>query len=289
MTTWTTRAWSFAFLLAYTIMNGVSGPLIDRLGTRLGYGAVHAWWSLAAMLHAFARGAFSLGVFRFLLGMGEAGNWPGAVKVVAEWFPEKERALASRHLQQRVVDRRDSGAAGRRLILLLSRMAGRVRVGRAAGLLWLVVLVAASTARRRECPATRVEPAIPVMATDAHRVRLALHARPRSSWTRSGTSTFSGSRNTSKHARGFNMASIGKYAWIPFAVAGFGNLLGGWLSGALLRRGCSHHRRAQDRGHVFRRADDCRRSRRCWRVRRGSPSRWSRSRCWATPAASPTC
>src|SRR5215471_9160234 len=84
-----------AFLFAYTIMNGVSGPLIDRLGTKLGYGLCVLWWSLAAMLHALARGSLSLGVFRFLLGAGEAGNWPGAVKVVAEWFPERERALAS--------------------------------------------------------------------------------------------------------------------------------------------------------------------------------------------------
>src|SRR5690242_9800569 len=86
---------TFAFMLAYTIMNGVSGPLIDRLGTKLGYGLCVLWWSVAAMLHALSRGAFSLGVCRFLLGIGEAGNWPGGVKVVAEWFPERERALAS--------------------------------------------------------------------------------------------------------------------------------------------------------------------------------------------------
>lgn len=85
----------FGFLLAYTIMNGVSGPMIDRLGTRLGYAVCIAWWSVAALLHACARGVWSLGVFRFLLGVGEAGNWPGGVKVVAEWFPERERALAS--------------------------------------------------------------------------------------------------------------------------------------------------------------------------------------------------
>src|SRR6185312_4063389 len=84
----------FGFLLAYTIMNGVSGPLIDRLGTRLGYALCIAWWSASAILHAFARGPLSLGAFRFLLGMGEAGNWPAAVKVVAEWFPTRERALA---------------------------------------------------------------------------------------------------------------------------------------------------------------------------------------------------
>ena len=76
-------------------MSGVSGPLIDRLGTRLGYGLCVAWWSISAMLHALSRGAVSLGVYRFLLGMGEAGNWPGGVKVVAEWFPERERALAA--------------------------------------------------------------------------------------------------------------------------------------------------------------------------------------------------
>src|SRR5215475_4177239 len=84
-----------AFLFAYTIMIGGSGPLIDRLGTKLGYGLCVLWWSLAAALHALARGPLSLGTFRFLLGIGEAGNWPAAVKVVAEWFPEKERAMAS--------------------------------------------------------------------------------------------------------------------------------------------------------------------------------------------------
>src|SRR5260370_28114160 len=84
-----------AFLFAYTIMNGLSGPMIDRLGTRLGYGLCVAWWSIAAALHAFARGTLSLRVFRFLLCIGEAGNWPGAVKIVAEWFPEKQRALAA--------------------------------------------------------------------------------------------------------------------------------------------------------------------------------------------------
>src|ERR1035438_2025834 len=85
----------FAFMLAYTIMNGVSGLLIDRLGTKIGYGLFVAWWSLCGALHVLASGVWSLGIFRFLLGLGEAGNWPAAVKVVAEWFPPKERALAS--------------------------------------------------------------------------------------------------------------------------------------------------------------------------------------------------
>src|SRR5258708_26475197 len=69
----------FAFMLAYTIMNGASGPIIDRLGTRLGYALTMAWWSLAAIFHALANGATSLGVYRFLLGMREAGKWAAAV------------------------------------------------------------------------------------------------------------------------------------------------------------------------------------------------------------------
>ena len=84
-----------AFMLAYTVMNGVSGPLLDRLGTRLGYALCMAWWSTAVILHSLAIGPVTLGICLFLLGMGEAGNWPAAVKVVAEWFPEHERALAS--------------------------------------------------------------------------------------------------------------------------------------------------------------------------------------------------
>ena len=85
----------FAFMIAYTLMNGISGPLIDRLGTRRGYALTTLWWSISAALHAVTTGAWSLAVFRFLLGMGEAGNWPAGVKVVAEWFPVEERALAS--------------------------------------------------------------------------------------------------------------------------------------------------------------------------------------------------
>src|SRR5690242_14446405 len=85
----------FAFLLAYTISNGISGAVIDRLGTRLGYALCMAWWSIAALLHGLARGGISLGAYRFLLGIGEAGNWPAGIKVAAEWFPERERALAS--------------------------------------------------------------------------------------------------------------------------------------------------------------------------------------------------
>lgn len=81
------------FLLAYTISQSLSGKLYDRIGTRLGFTFSIIVWSLAAMAHAFARGLGSLSLFRFILGFGEAGNWPGAAKTIAEWFPIKQRAF----------------------------------------------------------------------------------------------------------------------------------------------------------------------------------------------------
>lgn len=83
----------FWFLLAYTVSQSLSGKLYDRVGTRVGFVVSITVWSVAAMLHALARGPFSLSAFRFLLGLGEAGNWPGAAKAVAEWFPVRQRAF----------------------------------------------------------------------------------------------------------------------------------------------------------------------------------------------------
>jgi ACS family hexuronate transporter-like MFS transporter len=229
----------FAFLLAYTIMNGVSGPLIDRLGVRLGYALCMAWWSAAALLHAFARGPFSLGAYRFLLGLGEAGNWPAAVKLVAEWFPEKERALASGIF--------NSGAAVGAIIAppLVAAVlihwgwpAAFLAVG-AVGLVWLVFWWPAyrSPVPETDKPAALIEP-IPVRDLLRNRFVLAF--------------TFSKIfldpvwyfytfwfPEYLKQARHFDIASIGAFAWIPFAVAGLGNIFGGLLSGYLLRRGFS--------------------------------------------------
>ena len=85
----------FSFQLSYAVMMLVFGRIIDRLGTRTGFALAMAWWSLAAMGQAFARGVASFAVACGLLGMGEAGNFPGSIKAVAEWFPKRERALAT--------------------------------------------------------------------------------------------------------------------------------------------------------------------------------------------------
>lgn len=85
----------FWFQAAYAIGLLACGPLIDRVGARLGYAGAIAIWSFAAMLHAFVRTPFGFAGARFVLGLGEAANFPAAIKSVAEWFPRHERALAA--------------------------------------------------------------------------------------------------------------------------------------------------------------------------------------------------
>jgi len=82
------------FLAAYTLSQGLSGKIYDRIGVKKGFAGSITLWSAAAMAHAFAVGLNSLSVLRAFLGLGEAGNWPGATKIIAEWFPIRERAFA---------------------------------------------------------------------------------------------------------------------------------------------------------------------------------------------------
>jgi len=84
-----------AFQIAYAIGLLVAGRLIDKLGTRIGYMLVMATWSLSAMGHALANTVLEFGFARFCLGLGESGNFPAAIKTVAEWFPQSERSLAT--------------------------------------------------------------------------------------------------------------------------------------------------------------------------------------------------
>jgi MFS transporter, ACS family, hexuronate transporter len=95
---WTDQEYGYisaAFTLAYAIGFLFAGWFIDKVGTRLGYAFYLTIWSLAAAAHALVRTTFGFGVARFALGIGESGNFPAAIKTVAEWFPKKERALAT--------------------------------------------------------------------------------------------------------------------------------------------------------------------------------------------------
>jgi MFS transporter, ACS family, hexuronate transporter len=84
-----------AFKIAYALGMIFAGRIIDKLGTKIGYALATSLWSLAAVCHAFATGTMGFSIARIFLGITEAGNFPAAIKVTAEWFPKKERALAT--------------------------------------------------------------------------------------------------------------------------------------------------------------------------------------------------
>ena len=83
-----------AFLFTYALGQLLSGPIIDRLGTKKGFNLAVVLWSIAGILHALGRGFFSFFSLRGLLGFGEAANFPAALKAIAEWFPRAERSMA---------------------------------------------------------------------------------------------------------------------------------------------------------------------------------------------------
>ena len=95
---WTDQQYGYisaAFTLAYAIGFLFAGWFIDKVGTRIGYALYLTIWSFAAAAHALVTTAFGFGIARFALGIGESGNFPAAIKTVAEWFPQKERAFAT--------------------------------------------------------------------------------------------------------------------------------------------------------------------------------------------------
>jgi ACS family hexuronate transporter-like MFS transporter len=227
----------FAFMLAYTVMNGVSGPLIDRIGTRWGYALCMLWWSAASVLHAFAWSPLTLGICRFLLGMGEAGNWPAAVKVVSEWFPPKERALASGIF--------NSGSAIGAVIAPPLVAYLLIRIGWQAafaligltGFVWFAFwIVTYHTPPQASDAAPEAAP--PVFGL----------LRQRFVWSLMIAKIFFDpvwyfyifwfpQYLSSRH--GFTIAQIGAVAWIPFLTADIGNLAGGAFAAFLLKRGWS--------------------------------------------------
>ena len=85
---------SVVFVFSYAFGQAIFGKIFDKVGTRLGFALSITVWSIATALHALAKGVASFALFRAILGVAEAGNWPGAAKANAEWFPSKERAFA---------------------------------------------------------------------------------------------------------------------------------------------------------------------------------------------------
>ena len=241
-----------SFQLAYAWTWLIGGVILDVIGTRAGLSLAVIWWSAASALTGFANSVRTFSVCRFLLGIGEGFNWPGASKAVADWFPARERGLA--------VAIFDSGssvgaAIAAVTIPLLSLVLGWRRVfllSGVLGLIWLVVWLKNYYPRSRHPKLTREEAGL--IDEDGTRVSQKLPFFPalkqvvksRNAWGillgRSLTDpmwwffVFWLPQYLSE-ARGFGLKQIAVFAWIPFAAADAGNFTGGWISGRLIRAG----------------------------------------------------
>lgn len=237
------------FLAAYSIMYAGSGYVIDRLGTKRGFSVFILLWSAAQMLHAAAVGKWSLGACRFLLGLAEPGNWPAAAKAVAEWFPARQRALGIGIFN--AGSSMGSAIAPPMVAYLTAAYGWRMSfiVTGAMGFAWLALwlILYDPPAKNRwlrpeEMP--RIEP------------ELASAGSGRPDWKRvirrRECYTLILARFLTdpviyfvifwlpeylRRERGFDLAMVGKYAWVPFIFGDIGYILGGWLSGRLMRAG----------------------------------------------------
>jgi ACS family hexuronate transporter-like MFS transporter len=247
LTTW--------FLVAYSLSQALSGRLYDRIGTKRGFVVSVVVWSLASMAHAFARGLFSLNCCRFALGLGEAGNWPGAAKVIAEWFPVRERALGMGIF--------NSGTSigsviAPPLIIWMQALFGwqaTFLVIGALGFGWLALWLKFYAPPERHPRLGAEEYAMlrqeRETAKHSRKIGWVELLRHREAWAIVLSRFFADPvwwmyftwlPMYLYNARGFSLKQIGAFAWLPFLAADAGSLFGGWMSGHLIGRGWSVNR-----------------------------------------------
>ncbi len=223
------------FFIAYLISNAVSGFVIDKLGTRLGYSICMAFWTTAGILHALARSPFQFGIFRFMLGIGEAGNWPAAIKLTSEWFPPEERSTASGIF--------NSGAAAGAVIapLLISWLGTTfgwqitfIIVG-ILGYLWLAGFWFTYYTPERSIKESKARIVPPVKLLRNKFVLSLTLSKVFIDPVWYFITFWIGRYLADSH--GWNLAKIGWFAMFPFIVADLGNIIGGLATQWIIKKG----------------------------------------------------
>jgi ACS family hexuronate transporter-like MFS transporter len=244
-----------SFQIAYAIAWLVGGIFLDTVGAKLGLAIAAVWWSVMNIFTGFASSVLGFAFFRFMLGIGEGFNWPGASKTVAEWFPREERGLA--------VAIFDSGSSvgGALAALIIPWIA--IAVGWrwsfvVSGLLGFVWVIAWLHVYHPIDHHPRVTPEEVALVKAGQDVTTSSAGQGTGKWLR-----LANDRNVwgivlgrsltdpiwwfyvfwlpqyLSDARGFTLARIAVFAWTPFAAADLGNFTGGWISGYCIRRGMS--------------------------------------------------
>jgi ACS family hexuronate transporter-like MFS transporter len=244
-----------AFQLSYALTWLAGGIFLDAVGTRMGLAVAVVWWSLVNMAMGFASSLSAFVGFRFMLGIGEGLNWPGASKTVAEWFPRQERSVAVA-----IFDSGSSigGALAALLIPVIALEFGWRWSFVASGVLgfaWLAVWLHVYHPLEHHPRVTTAEAAyirsgqeVPPTSGEKRLRRWLLLVRDRNAWGivlgRSLTDpiwwfyVFWLPQYLSD-ARGFNLKQIAMFAWLPFVAADLGNFSGGFISGFCIRKGMS--------------------------------------------------
>jgi ACS family hexuronate transporter-like MFS transporter len=227
-----------AFLFAYTLSYIVAGRITDWLGTRLSMAVFVVWWSVADMMTSFSRSVWSLGFFRFLLGIGEPGNYTAAPKAVSEWFPPKERAL--------VIGIYTAGAtlgatiAPPVVAFLAAQFGWRavfVCTG-SLGLIWvipwlLIYRTPPATAEERAAPAPTGSPWKAVLTRRETWILTIGRLLTDPVWY-FYLFWFPKYLTDSRH---LTLVQVGRIAWIVYLAADIGCIFGGYLSGKFIQRG----------------------------------------------------
>jgi ACS family hexuronate transporter-like MFS transporter len=244
-----------AFQISYAVTWLLGGIFLDIVGTRLGLALAVVFWSLINMLTGFASTVFSFAAFRFLLGIGEGFNWPGASKTVAEWFPSQERSLAVA-----IFDSGSSvgGAVAALIIPLVALKFGwrsAFIFSGVLGFVWLFMWLRVYYPLDRHPRVTSEEASyirdgqiVSAVSAKPGLQRWLSLARDRNVW-----GIVLGRALTDpiwwfyvfwlpqylSDARGFSLQRIALFAWMPFIAADLGNFTGGLISGYCIRRGVS--------------------------------------------------
>lgn len=244
------------FLVSYMIFQTVFGGLYDKWGTKKTFSWAIVIWSFSAIFHAFAKGIRGFSVFRFMLGVGEGGNWPGSIKAIAEWFPARQRAFGLSIV--------NSGAALGTVIAVPLIAWLQIRFGWkttfvATGLLgfvWLVLWLLVYNDPRKHKYLTEKEKSIifenseteNTQESEIKKVSWSELLKRKAVWGIIVARFFGDPvwwlyllwlPSYLYDVRGFNIKDIGMFAWFPFLLAGIGSLSGGWFSGFLMSKGKS--------------------------------------------------
>ena len=243
----------FYFQLAYAIGYIVFGNVVDRIGARIGYAAAFVIWTAAHMLHALAHSVFSFAGVRFLLGIGESGNFPAGLKAVTEWFPKKERALATGIFNAGA----NVGAIITPLIVPVLTLAYGWRmtfvITGAVSLLWLVAWVGLY---RRPRESKQLKPAeLAYIESDpadpAARVPWARLLGRRETWAFAIGKFLTDPvwwmflfwlPDFLVKRHGLDLKTFGPPLVVIYVVSDLGSIVGGWFSSRLVHRGWSINR-----------------------------------------------